>query len=154
MGMWVCLEDWWVQECLTLSALSARFLPVLVRDRPSVAIVDGENVTKLHSQNTVNSLSFKGRVTWHEHILSITSSTYTLRCFIQQRTNRGKWAGGPTIWRSPDLPMGPPGRAKLAWSMWSIPEPFPTHGSHLCFLSRVEDEVTWIHGPTTKYPTW
>jgi hypothetical protein len=59
-----------------------------------------------------------------------------------------RWTYGPTIWRSPDLPMDPLGSAKVAGSMWCFLESFPTLGSHLCFLSRVEDEVTWIHGPT------
>ena len=44
-------------------------------------LVDSENVTKLHTQNTTNSVGLKEERHVMKHILSITSSTCTLRYF-------------------------------------------------------------------------
>ena len=92
----------------------------------------------------------KGRMTWHEHILPITSSTCALRCF---HVGDDKWRQ-MSLWTqhmgAARPPMDPPSLPKVAGSMRSTLKTFPTLRSHLCFLSRVEDQVTWIHGPTSK----
>jgi len=44
-------------------------------------LVDDENGTKLHTQNTINSLGLMEERHVKKHILSITSSTCTLRYF-------------------------------------------------------------------------
>jgi hypothetical protein len=62
-------------ECLELTCLALHL---------ALSRLTDADVTKLHTQNTVNILGFEGRVTWHEHILSITSSTCTLRYFYAE----------------------------------------------------------------------
>ena len=74
--------------------------------------VDGENVTNSYTQNTVNILGFKGRITCHDHILSITSSPCTLSMCMQDVTKLEKMSLWGPIWRSPDLYLGRPGHAK------------------------------------------
>ena len=64
---------------------------------------------------------------------------------------------GPTIGGSADLPYGAQHLAMSPGSMTKHPKSLSTLGSHLCFFSRVEDQLTWIHGPTkmqTDVPTW
>jgi hypothetical protein len=93
----------------------------------------------------------KGRITWHEHILSITSFTCTFRYFS---TRCDKW-GQLSLWdphrggQSP--PLSPPRHAKSPWSMCEASQKWSSAlRSTLCFLSVVQDQVTRIHRPTRK----
>jgi len=87
-------------------------------------LVDGENATKSHNQNTINSLGFKGRITYHEHILSITSSPTST------------WA-----------PQAMPSHHDPREASQSHSPPL----DHTCVFSQGwRIQVTWIHGPTSE----
>ena len=115
---------------------------------------NGENHIKIHTQNTINSHGLMEERHVMKHILSIMSSTCTWKYVYAGNDNWEKMSLWTLHRKSPNLPMGPPGPAKVAGSRRSTLEQFPTLRSHLCFLSRVEDEVPRIHGPTTKHPTY
>jgi len=70
-----------VAEAALLLSTTAMVLAVVV-DLLELVDVDGGNDTKLHSQNTINSLGFKGRIACHEHILSNNKFHLCLDVFL------------------------------------------------------------------------
>ena len=77
----------------------------------------------------------------------ITSSTYTWAFSWRTLSNGGIWAPRSTKGVDWPRPTSPP---RWLWSMWRSPKSIPTLGYNLCFFSRVEDQVIWIHGPIRK----